>query len=306
MVLFMEIGTKLKEAREEQNISLDSLQETTKIQKRYLVAIEEGNFKILPGKFYARAFMKEYATAVGLDPNELLAEYSDDIPKTETEDDSEVKYSRMQRTKKESSSEKSPAIYSLIPTIIVVLLIIGIIIAAIVLYSQTTSKGGSEPQGEDNDNEVIINNSDDDQAGDKSEKDTNDDNTEAEDDADSDDGDTEDDQSESKLELVEENGGKSEFDLTNAGDEVKLKLESSGSTWLEVKGDDESFHNALFNEDDSPLELDLSGKDEIYFSIGYAPDLTITINGEELEYAVDPKEQNVQKITINVKNDTDE
>jgi cytoskeletal protein RodZ len=308
MVLFMEIGAKLKEAREEQGISLDGLQETTKIQKRYLVAIEEGNFKILPGKFYARAFIKEYATAVGLDPNELLAEYSADVPKTENADDEEVKYSRIQRTRKESTSEKSPAIYSLIPTIIVVLLIIGIIIAAVVLYNQTTSKSSSsQPQGEDNENEVIINNSKGDENSGKSEKERDEgDSNASEDEDDKDDKDPEGDQPQSKLELVEETGGKSEFDLMNAGDDVKLKLESSGSTWLEVNGDDESFYNALFNEDDSPLELDVSGKNEIYFSIGYAPDLTITINGEELEYAVDPKQQNVQKISINVKSGTQE
>ncbi len=304
----MEIGAKLKEAREEQGISLDGLQETTKIQKRYLVAIEEGNFKILPGKFYARAFIKEYATAVGLDPNELLAEYSADVPKTENADDGEVKYSRIQRTRKESTSEKSPAIYSLIPTIIVVLLIIGIIIAAVVLYNQTTSKSSSsQPQGEDNENEVIINNSKGDENSGKSEKERDEgDSNASEDEDDKDDKDPEGDQPQSKLELVEETGGKSEFDLMNAGDDVKLKLESSGSTWLEVNGDDESFYNALFNEDDSPLELDVSGKNEIYFSIGYAPDLTITINGEELEYAVDPKQQNVQKISINVKSGTQE
>ncbi|WBX79510.1 helix-turn-helix domain-containing protein [Virgibacillus salarius] len=43
----MEIGARLKEAREAKNLSLESLQETTKIQKRYLLAIEEGNLHIL-------------------------------------------------------------------------------------------------------------------------------------------------------------------------------------------------------------------------------------------------------------------
>src|SRR5690625_7041564 len=83
MVLSMEIGVRLKEAREAKNLSLESLQETTKIQKRYLVAIEQGDFHVLPGKFYARAFIKEYALAVGLNPDELLEEYKSEIPSTE-------------------------------------------------------------------------------------------------------------------------------------------------------------------------------------------------------------------------------
>ena len=52
-----EIGEILKEARIQQGYTLDDLQQTTKIQKRYLQAIEDGNPDILPGRFYARAFV---------------------------------------------------------------------------------------------------------------------------------------------------------------------------------------------------------------------------------------------------------
>lgn len=47
-----ELGSYLKQVREEKMITLDDLQRTTKIQKRYLVAIEEGNFDTLPGIFF--------------------------------------------------------------------------------------------------------------------------------------------------------------------------------------------------------------------------------------------------------------
>ncbi|MGQ7033298.1 helix-turn-helix domain-containing protein, partial [Escherichia coli] len=45
------------------------------MRKRHLVAIEEGNYDVLPGAFYARAFIKQYADAVGLNREELLVEY---------------------------------------------------------------------------------------------------------------------------------------------------------------------------------------------------------------------------------------
>lgn len=61
-----ELGNRLKEAREEKGMSLDDLQAATKIQKRYLTALEEGNYDVIPGKFYVRAFIKQYAEAVGL------------------------------------------------------------------------------------------------------------------------------------------------------------------------------------------------------------------------------------------------
>ncbi|PJH64289.1 DUF4115 domain-containing protein, partial [Salmonella enterica subsp. enterica serovar Enteritidis] len=58
----------------EQGYTLDDLQQTTKIQKRYLQAIEDWNTDILPGRFYARAFIKQYADIVGLDGEQLLEE----------------------------------------------------------------------------------------------------------------------------------------------------------------------------------------------------------------------------------------
>lgn len=75
-----DLGQLLKKARTERGLSLDQLQETTKIRKRYLEAIEEGNFKILPGNFYVRAFIKSYSEAVGLEPEEVLRLYRNVIP----------------------------------------------------------------------------------------------------------------------------------------------------------------------------------------------------------------------------------
>ncbi|UJL47994.1 helix-turn-helix domain-containing protein [Virgibacillus sp. NKC19-16] len=305
----MEIGERLREARETKSISLDSLQETTKIQKRYLVAIEEGNFHILPGKFYARAFIKEYANAVGLDPNELLEEYKEEVPKTEDEND--APYTRIQRTRKESNAEKSPAIFSLMPTIIVVLLVIGIILAAWFFYTQATSGGGdANPQEEQNDNEeIIINNPDDDNQN-NNEGEAKESTEEAEDteDSTSESEEEEEEQSEVEFSLVEEGAGsppESTFDLTNAGEEITLTLESSGNTWLDVQnGDGESFYSQEFPEDESPLEFDMSGEERIYLSIGNAPDLTISINGTELEYPIDPNEEVFQKIWINTNSET--
>lgn len=80
-----ELGQMLKKARLEQSISLEQLQETTKIRKRYLECIEEGDYKTLPGTFYVRAFIKSYAEAVGLDPAEVLTMYRNVIPEVNNE-----------------------------------------------------------------------------------------------------------------------------------------------------------------------------------------------------------------------------
>ena len=36
----------------------------------------------MPGNFYVRAFIKQYAEAVGLDPEELFEEFKNEIPNT--------------------------------------------------------------------------------------------------------------------------------------------------------------------------------------------------------------------------------
>jgi cytoskeletal protein RodZ len=80
-----ELGQLLKKARLEKGISLEDMQETTKIRKRYLEAIEDGNYKVLPGNFYVRAFIKSYSESVGLDPNEVLSLYRNVIPVSKVE-----------------------------------------------------------------------------------------------------------------------------------------------------------------------------------------------------------------------------
>ncbi|NBD22399.1 helix-turn-helix domain-containing protein [Paenibacillus glycinis] len=75
-----DLGALLKKAREQRDLSLDDIQDLTKIRKRYLEAIEEGNYSVLPGSFYVRAFVKNYAEAVGLDAEEVLRLYNKEIP----------------------------------------------------------------------------------------------------------------------------------------------------------------------------------------------------------------------------------
>ncbi|AOZ94287.1 helix-turn-helix domain-containing protein [Paenibacillus crassostreae] len=79
-----ELGQQLREARLEKGMSLDDVQEMTKIRKRYLEAIEVGDYKVLPGNFYVRAFIKTYAETVGLNPDELL-EGNEEVKSPQTE-----------------------------------------------------------------------------------------------------------------------------------------------------------------------------------------------------------------------------
>ena len=133
-----ELGARLKEAREAKGYSLEDLQEMTKIQKRYLVGIEEGNYSIMPGSFYVRAFIKQYAEAVGLNPEELLNEYQKDVPGTQTEEvaQSFTKSPSRRKLKSRSSSKWMEAM----PKIIVALFIIAILVFSISLLMKKASE----------------------------------------------------------------------------------------------------------------------------------------------------------------------
>ncbi|WP_256761308.1 RodZ domain-containing protein [Cohnella sp. WQ 127256] len=75
-----DLGALLRKAREQRGYTLDDIQEYTKIRKRYLDAIETGDYKVLPGSFYVRAFVKTYAETVGLDAEEVLRLYHKELP----------------------------------------------------------------------------------------------------------------------------------------------------------------------------------------------------------------------------------
>lgn len=299
----MEIGERLREARLGKNLSLESIQETTKIQKRYLTAIEEGKFDILPGKFYARAFIKEYAAAVGLDPNELLDEFQEEIPQTEEDDN--VQYTRIQRSRRENAATKSPTFLSFLPTIIVIVLVVGIVFAAWYFYKEATAGGSGEPVDSPDDNEITFN-SDDNDEGNKETDDADDDSDEDQDNADKKE---KSDTDEPKLTVVEKGTGaspESTMKLENADDKVKIQLKADEATYLGVQNSDgESYFEQELSADNSPQEFDVSDDSRIHLNVGNAPALTITVNGTELEYPVDPKQYVHQKIWIDLNPDSE-
>lgn len=75
MVRLRELGELLRRSREEQNITVAQAVEATKVRARYLLAIEAGDLTILPGKVYARGFVRAYADYLGLRGQELANLY---------------------------------------------------------------------------------------------------------------------------------------------------------------------------------------------------------------------------------------
>ena len=65
------IGRILEQTRRERGLSLDEVEQATKIRKRYLDGLEREDYTTLPDAVYAQGFLKTYANFLGLDGEEL-------------------------------------------------------------------------------------------------------------------------------------------------------------------------------------------------------------------------------------------
>lgn len=70
-----EIGQILREARENKGLSLEEVQAATRINPRYLEALEEGDYEALPTPVHVKGFLRNYARHLGLEPEPLLDRY---------------------------------------------------------------------------------------------------------------------------------------------------------------------------------------------------------------------------------------
>jgi cytoskeleton protein RodZ len=70
----MDVGAQLRRAREERDLSLSDLSQITKIRVALLTALENNEPLTISGDFYTRGFLRAYAAAVGLNPDEIVRE----------------------------------------------------------------------------------------------------------------------------------------------------------------------------------------------------------------------------------------
>lgn len=150
------IGQELQQARLDKGLSLDDIQQSTKIQKRYLAAIESGQFDQLPGAFYERAFVRQYATAVGLDAVAFMQKYENEDTETVAPDLSAARVDADNVTRagmhqtEETVADKTR---SMMPKII-----IGVVIVAIIaiIWVVVSSFAGSAKQESKNQSTVSV------------------------------------------------------------------------------------------------------------------------------------------------------
>jgi cytoskeleton protein RodZ len=70
-----EIGATLREARMRERIDVSEIEAQTKIRAKYLRALENEEWDLLPGPTFVKSFLRTYAAALGLDGKALVEEY---------------------------------------------------------------------------------------------------------------------------------------------------------------------------------------------------------------------------------------
>lgn len=80
-------GELLQEARDARRMTLEQLSTETKIPQRLLQALERDEYHKVSGSLYIKSFLRAFASAVGLDPGEIIARYELSRGQTATESD---------------------------------------------------------------------------------------------------------------------------------------------------------------------------------------------------------------------------
>ena len=77
------VAEQLRSAREAKNLTVEQVADLTKIRTDHIRALEEGNFSVFSAPIYIRGSVKNYAGALKLDTNALLAELAAELKGTE-------------------------------------------------------------------------------------------------------------------------------------------------------------------------------------------------------------------------------
>ncbi|CAG9611211.1 hypothetical protein BACCIP111899_00383 [Bacillus rhizoplanae] len=276
-----ELGQKLKVAREMKGFSIDQLQEVTKIQKRYLISIEEGNYSILPGDFYARAFIKQYAEAVGLNGEAVLEEYKHEIPQSVSQDVPQI--STGQKTQETVQRATSSPIADHMPKILITVLIIAIGVAIWFVFQFLLGKdGGQVKQTESAQTEVEkaknspLDQKKEDKKEDKKEEAPQQPQSQPT-------------ASQEDVKFVETKKNVSTLEIRN-NKEFKLEVIAKGTSYVDIKDEN---NNVLYTgtlTEGQTQQQDLGSKNVVRLNIGSAPNVEIKINGQTVAFPVNPEE----------------
>lgn len=137
-----EIGSTLREARMRAHIDISEVEASTKIRAKYLRAIENEEWDLLPGAVYVKSFLRTYGDYLGLDSRLLIDEFK---RRYERPADHEARpISGVSRERERSSRRRPRPSFSLSPRVVIGAALAVIVVA---LYVLGSNNGPSSPTG---------------------------------------------------------------------------------------------------------------------------------------------------------------
>ncbi len=299
-----ELGITLREAREAMGLNLEDLQERTKIQKRYLQAIEEGNFDRLPGHFYTRAFIKSYAETVGLDTNELFETYRSEIPKSGSEIETLPPRNAREAIRPSSSGTWTKNL----PVVAVVVIVLAIAVGVWFLAQQLSGRNDSasaqkvkQPETSYTPSQNIGNGTTKSDSTQKSTGSKSQDQTKSGTSADPNaSNQTNTTKPTQKLTLTKSQGSNFTYTLSGAKQfKLDVTANKGQSSWVGIFNTSESGKRYYYGNlsatgsNKQNFSQDLSSLKQIYLKIGNVRNVTVKINGQTLAVQKDPVFQHI-------------
>lgn len=290
-----EIGEILKQARIDKGYTLDDLQQITKIQKRYLEAIEEGNIEVLPGRFYARAFVRQYADIVGLNGDELLEQHLTEISSDEVNEEFTESISSSPSRVKGKKDSFLNTINDQLPTILIFILAAAILVIIYFAFrGWGANDSGDNPMISDEQNQELVKPQPEDQT---------DNDEEAEDTEETDDTETSTDEEETKEQNVtvsNSTGDTTTYTVSgpHPADQQIVLSTDAGESWVSIQVDGKTVDSKTLAVNDS-LSADFTADAEtVTLRIGNANVTNVSLNDIELDYG-ENAQGTVQNMIIN-------
>ena len=79
-----ELGEELRRERVRRNLTFKDIEQVLHIKTTYLEAIEDGNYAVIPGRVYAKGFIRNYGNYLGLDGDRLVKVYQNQVGEVDT------------------------------------------------------------------------------------------------------------------------------------------------------------------------------------------------------------------------------
>lgn len=289
-----EIGSLLKERRQQQGYSLEDIHQKTHIQSHYLKAIEDNNFEELPEGVYRRSFIKQYAQAIGFDLKTvepgLYPEEKEEKKTSAPAKDNDQSNQQADLWERQEKQGKTQSLFDrfsqVFPTILIVLLVLLMIGGFYFAWRHLSDR----QQDDDFFGSGVETTQTSPNRQEKSENNENNDTNSASQ------------ESESTVELVENDETETRYSLKEA-ENYDVELTATEDSWIELSSDYEVYYSQTLPAGES-IQLTLPGDlAAFYLTIGNSPATEVSINGQTLEFPAIAEELSLQNMIFEIESE---